>query len=381
MGCFEEMIWMNTTSGVLFSGPDGPDFLLGHLNPVGSIVVPSTVDMLKDDTSFRFFSKFGSSMDNSVLECALSSWKMIFLEDVFPQMAEDHQSKDADHPNWSSVMPYYLQGLWHNPPNHLLMDIIGGLQFNTIYSLSLKAVARWPQGAGLLCCWSTNGLVGKTELDGGLIRFKLCPVQGKDVYLEVDYDWSMFGKKWLLQSSHVFDALNITKGKENFFIIAPPYLKIQSIQHPTISPHNAKYSIEETLSTPIYLFLHPLPTTVLELVSWMEGISYFWSFNETGQSQMSEEECEQWGLPVLTFNTGYPRLRSWPTHVYTALQDWQKAQGFNPTTSEWAQSMGYPEFEIISTREHKDCFVLIEETSDESEMSDEDSEWEVVPDA
>ncbi|ESK82875.1 hypothetical protein Moror_1391, partial [Moniliophthora roreri MCA 2997] len=71
----------------------------------------------------------------------------------------------------------------------------------------------------------------------------------------------------------------------------------------------------------------------------------------------------------------YVTLSSWPTHIYTVLQDWQKARGFDPTTSDWARSRGHPELEIVGT---EDRFVVVEETSDGSGISDEDSEWEVL---
>ncbi|KAI3608225.1 hypothetical protein WG66_006503 [Moniliophthora roreri] len=347
MGCLDKRLWMNTTSGVLFSGPDGPFTQFLDFIPNKSIVVPPTIDMLKDDTSFRFFSKFGRGVDDSVLECALSSSKHTLLDDLSPWMAEDHRSKDADHSDWSSAMPHYLRYLWWNPPDHLSMDVI-------------------------------DGLVDRTELDGGLIRFKL--VQEEHVDLEVYYHWSRFRDEWILQSSWVFDALDITEGKENFFIVEPPCLGLRSTQCPTTFSTlcNAKHPVEETSLKPIYLFVHPPPTTLSKLVFWLERPHHFWSFDKTGQSQLSEEECEWWGLPVLVPDTRHPigvELYSWPTHIYTALQDWQKAMGFDPTTSDWAQSRGYLELEIVGT---EDRFVLVEKTSDESGISNEDSEWEVL---
>ncbi|KAI3620920.1 hypothetical protein WG66_006301 [Moniliophthora roreri] len=166
MRCWDTMLWMNTTSGVLLCGPDGPATWLNYSSPAESIDVPSTIDMLKDDTSFRFFSKFGRSVDDSVLNCALPSSKPTFLDDLFPRMAD----KDADHPDWSSAMPCYLRGLWRNPPDHLPMDVIGGLRFDTVYSPSLEAVAR-PREARSLWEWcKTDGvLMVETELNGWLI--------------------------------------------------------------------------------------------------------------------------------------------------------------------------------------------------------------------
>uniref|UniRef100_A0A0W0G640 Uncharacterized protein n=1 Tax=Moniliophthora roreri TaxID=221103 RepID=A0A0W0G640_MONRR len=222
------MLWMNTTSGVLLCGPDGPGTWL-YSRPAELIVVPPTVDMLKDDTSFRFFSKFGRSVEYSVLECAMDSLNDTFLDDLFPRIAEDHRSKDADHPDWSSAMPRYLRDLWRNPPDHLPMDVIGGLRFDTVHSPSLEAIARRPREAGSLWTWCMDGLVNRTELDGGLTRFKLDPVQGERIDLGAVYGWLRFCDEWLPQSSRVFDTLDVTEGKENFFI--PSEVLLDTIRH------------------------------------------------------------------------------------------------------------------------------------------------------
>ncbi|EEB92647.1 hypothetical protein MPER_08812, partial [Moniliophthora perniciosa FA553] len=170
MGCWDRMVWMNTTSGMLFRGPEGPHTIFSCLVDE-SIVVPSTVDMLKDDISLRFFSKFGSKADNSVLDCALHSYRHTYLNNLFLWMAEDYRSKDADHPDSSSVMSRCLCDLWRNPPNHLPMDVLGGLRFDTVYSPSLEAVARRPQGARSVWEWRwMKGLEDETELDGELTR-------------------------------------------------------------------------------------------------------------------------------------------------------------------------------------------------------------------
>ncbi|KAI3616933.1 hypothetical protein WG66_004164 [Moniliophthora roreri] len=336
MRCSERNLWMNTAS-------------------VESLV-PTTVDMLKDDTCIKFFANFGSSMDGRVLERAYLSYRSTYLGDVVPATAEDHQPKDSDHPDWSSATHPYPRYLWQNPPNHLPMDTIGELQFDTVYSPSTEAVARWPRGAGPLWRWwesNRMGLVEETVLDDGLTRFELV---GEKVHLEtLSHSWE-FEKGWLAQSSRVFDAIEVAEGKEDFFSVQPPHLEIRSSRRRTASRtlHN-EHSSKEIPPTLIYLFLHPLPMSVTEFVWWMDGHFYFWSFDKTGQSRMSREECERWGLPVLTVSALFEvkkcnllELHSWSTHIYTTLRDWQKARGFDPTTSDWARDMGLPEVEILS---------------------------------
>ncbi|KAI3619467.1 hypothetical protein WG66_012811 [Moniliophthora roreri] len=352
MGCSQNNLWMNTAGGVLFSGPDGPEAPGLASDAVESIAVPTTVDMLKDDTCVRFFLNFGSSVDDSVLECACLTNGYTYLGNLFLATAEGHQSKDSDHPNCSSMTYPYLRDLWR----HLPVNVIGGLQFDAVYSPSMDVIAKWPAGAGSLWVWweyGRKGLVEETVLDSELTRFKLDLTRGGEVHLQSVYEWRKFRKGWLSQSSRVFNTVDVTGGKENFFVVDPPFLEIRSTRHPTASRtlRNRKRPVRKTSPTRIYLFLHPLPMTVSGLVSWIEGRPYFWSFDETGQSRMSEEECDGWGLPMLMLSTRYnARLRSWPTYVYTGLRDWQKARGFDPATSDWARELGYPEWEIVGTR-------------------------------
>ncbi|KAI3597595.1 hypothetical protein WG66_003133, partial [Moniliophthora roreri] len=354
MGCSEDNLWMSTAGGVLFSGPYGPSAPLPQSYADESIIVPSTVDMLKDDTCIGFFINFGWSVDNNVLQRARRNARSTYLDNLFPAAAEGHQPKDSDHPSWSSTTHPYLRDLWWNSPDHLLMNVIGGLRFDAVYRPSMEAVARWPQGASSLWSWwKCEGLKKETVLDGGLTRLELDLTRGEKVYLEARNAWENFQKEWLLQSSSVFSAVDVTRGKENFFVVDPPFLEMRSTRRPTASRtlRNDEYPVKDTPPAPIYLFLHPLPMSVSELVSWIEGQPYFWSFDETSQSQMSEEECERWGLPMLTPSTRQSdssvQLYSFPTHIYNTLQDWQKARGFDPATSDWARCMGNPELKII----------------------------------
>ena len=89
---------------------------------------------------------------------------------------------------------------------------------------------------------------------------------------------------------------------------------------------------------------------ISELVSWTEGCTYFWSLDENGQSEMTEEEVEQWGVPILTPRTSYINLISWPSSIYTTLYDWQVACGFDPTTADFARHIGEPELEILGPK-------------------------------
>uniref|UniRef100_A0A0W0G2E5 Uncharacterized protein n=1 Tax=Moniliophthora roreri TaxID=221103 RepID=A0A0W0G2E5_MONRR len=315
--------------GFLCGGPEGPNADWKFFSSAdGSLVVPKKADMLKDDISFQFFCKIGSSMDNSILKCAGFSQEPTYLDDLYLEVTKDLLSNDTE-------TPYYLYNLWQNPCYYFPMNIIGRLQFHTVYSPSKEAVARWPKGAYSLwefVDWGQMGLVEKIVLSSGLTRFKLEMTQGKRICLRAEYNWFKLRIAWLSQSSWVFNALGMNKGEENFFLINPPHLMIHSARNydslPFFDFYNHKYSNKKVLPPPIYLFVHPLPESISELMSWKNSQPYFWSFDETGQLEMSEEECERWRLPKLTPQTnGLAFLSSWPMHIYAALQDWQKACG------------------------------------------------------
>ncbi|KAK7045526.1 hypothetical protein VNI00_007358 [Paramarasmius palmivorus] len=105
-----------------------------------------------------------------------------------------------------------------------------------------------------------------------------------------------------------------------------------------------------------------------EVVSWSEGQTHFWSLDENGQSEMTEDELEQWGVPKLAPLTPFFRVISWDSSIYTTLYDWQIACGFDPNTADFARHLGYPELEIlrpkgVATSGYGDDFTAIDSNS------------------
>ncbi|ESK85870.1 hypothetical protein Moror_2342 [Moniliophthora roreri MCA 2997] len=327
--CDDEDLWMDTKRGIFCSGPAGPVITFPGFSADESVVqaLPSTLDMLKEQSSITFFSQFGSTMDGRVLDSAWTSHARTYLDDLFPKTTEDHYQNNH-HPQWTTDHPY-LEDLWRNPPHHLPSNITDGLRFDTVYSPSLDPIARWPPEVPGLWKWQgVDGLVEETRVDGGLTRFELGD-QGEEVDLRAGFDWEAFSEGWLPQSARVFDLLKTTGQQKSVSIVDPPRRK----------------------PDPVYLFLYPLPMTVLELISWMGGHTHFWSFDEDGRTRIPEEEWTQWGIPILApYTASYTDLKSWPTHIYPALRNWQIARGFDPSTADWARECGYPEFEIIGAK-------------------------------
>uniref|UniRef100_A0A0W0FQZ7 Uncharacterized protein n=2 Tax=Moniliophthora roreri TaxID=221103 RepID=A0A0W0FQZ7_MONRR len=203
---------MNTTSGVLCKGPrgpSGPSLQSDYFGSMRDMIIPPTVDMLESDTSFRFFSKFGPRLDHCVLSYARRLCSTTDLDDMFPGTAEDHQSNNPDDP--SAVC-----NSWQKPPRRVPMNVIGGLRFDTFYSSSMEAVARWPEGAHSLWEWEGAGYRSEKVLDGGLTRLELDP--SDTLWLQPRYSgWRLNTR--LSQRHRAFNALGVTEGKEEFFLV------------------------------------------------------------------------------------------------------------------------------------------------------------------
>ncbi|KAK7040230.1 hypothetical protein VNI00_010036 [Paramarasmius palmivorus] len=121
--------------------------------------------------------------------------------------------------------------------------------------------------------------------------------------------------------------------------------------------------------------------SVSELMEWKKGNTrtYFWSLDEDGHSKMSMEECRQWGVPELeSWHAKGPLLFSWPSDVYTALRKWQVARGFDPSTTDFAQSLGFPELEILGANTNRNRDEVQFEVIDAGGETDSDLEWELV---
>jgi hypothetical protein len=97
---------------------------------------------------------------------------------------------------------------------------------------------------------------------------------------------------------------------------------------------------EPDTESPIYLFAQPLPTRLAEVEDWLNSQVFFWSYDENGATQISEYTRRCLGLPKLTLKP-HVFLHSWSKYVYDAIHTWQVARGFDPTTSDFARSLGY----------------------------------------
>ncbi|KAK7018035.1 hypothetical protein VNI00_018431 [Paramarasmius palmivorus] len=145
LSCYPWEIWLNTR-GTLTKGPEGPAFAVRPAETLDGITIPSSAKMLQDDISFQFFQQFPSTtMDRIIVESA------------------------QFHYSGSPLKSLFREGALNIPPENT-PETLDGLRFDTVYSPSLGAVARWRDGGALWEMDKQEELVDKTVLDDGLIR-------------------------------------------------------------------------------------------------------------------------------------------------------------------------------------------------------------------
>ncbi|KAK7020749.1 hypothetical protein VNI00_017604 [Paramarasmius palmivorus] len=329
-----ERIWMDESTGTLCCGPDGPAWMRNFTSAHERIIVPTSREMLENDASFRFLSKFTSkALNDYVLGWAQRQWECIHLNDLLPNVAGDLPSEDRQRFDWRAEYPY-LEHVWRDTDCHFPVDIIGSLRFDTIYSPTRGAVARLAQVDRPWTFWETHA-------DESSI--------GRYVSIEIPSPGLRISR-----ISRQYDGLAA------FFRLcdaeAPP---------------------------PIHLVLYPPPMCISELKRWLDGDipTHFWFCDETGQ--MSEDELEEWGIPELvpclspTLQHDFLKLaslRSLPPHICKALRDWQIVQGYDPSTADYARYMGYPEYEIVNEPWPRQA-----ETSESHQAEDQEEEKEEAP--
>ncbi|KAL0572518.1 hypothetical protein V5O48_009444 [Marasmius crinis-equi] len=84
---------------------------------------------------------------------------------------------------------------------------------------------------------------------------------------------------------------------------------------------------------PVYLFIPPFST------------STFWSFDPNGQVPILKDLCRYLGLPVRLQLISWEY--SWEAPTFQRLHDYQVARGFDPATTDFAQHLGYPIFDVV----------------------------------
>ncbi|KAJ8079193.1 hypothetical protein PM082_021693 [Marasmius tenuissimus] len=245
--------------------------------------LPLTAELVQEDILLRFLASLNSKEVDDVVVCGVIS-------------------SDA----------------WNRVPEGVLRPTVVSTSTNTPIAVANNDAWRG---------WRDT-LPGRNVLENGMTRFTLAG--GGDVWLGWNWDaeWA-----WMAQAWSVFSARGISLDEDlSVFELIYPCAELSGC----LSDSKARQRSEQ----PIYLFFQSLPPN---LDNGDTSSLHFWSFDEDGQSPLSDDLCHDFGLPTELRLYQYFISRSWSHEAYSRLRQYQILRGFDPSTTDFARSLGYDE--------------------------------------
>ncbi|KAL0067687.1 hypothetical protein AAF712_005402 [Marasmius tenuissimus] len=97
-------------------------------------------------------------------------------------------------------------------------------------------------------------------------------------------------------------------------------------------------ALREQSRQPIYLYVRPPP---LDLPDGYTSVVHSWSLDEDGQFPLPHNVCNNLGLPFQVELIIHYYLYSWSNHHYALIHQYQILRGFDPSTLDFAQHLGF----------------------------------------
>ncbi|KAK7060716.1 hypothetical protein VNI00_000447 [Paramarasmius palmivorus] len=255
-------------------------------------------------------------------------------------------------------------GLWRRKPQGYIddkvLDFLDDPDFNVVYSATQFRKIAFSKGKGRFASpihAPHPALYDQTVVAGGMTRFLF------DLSLAWEEPGTLLGvistfgndATWLSQAHCIFNNLDNINDIEKYFLAALTVclcVAPECLDSPC-SEYNESFdqADEPDTESPVYLFVQAPPTRLSEVDAWLNSQVFFWSYDENGATQIPEHIQRYLGLPKLTLGTPRILLRSWRKYVYDAVYTWQVARGFDPTTSDFARSLGFSTYQAVSNND------------------------------
>ncbi|KAK1216648.1 hypothetical protein PQX77_020716 [Marasmius sp. AFHP31] len=297
LGCGAEEMWLDPRRGVFCRGLPGPTpWLIGWT--FDNEELPLTAELIQEDVLLRF----------------LAGLKSKHVDDVV-------------------VKGVAFLGASTLVPERVLRPTVISRLTNTPIAVA--------NNSG----WTSlhSSLSHRTLLADGMTRFTLAG--GSILWLLWDLDLK---EAWMAQAWNVFGARGISMEEDLcVYRLFFPYASLFG----NLSDSEARLRSQQ----PIYLFVRPLP---FDFDDGDTSSVHFWSSDENGHSPLSEDLCRIFGLPT-TFSIGqFSQSYSWSNDAYNSLRQYQLLRGFDPSTTDFARSLGYDE-NIYQTLSDSDRFAQV----------------------
>ncbi|KAJ8089590.1 hypothetical protein PM082_014846 [Marasmius tenuissimus] len=279
--CDNDELWIDSSRGVICHGPKGP---YSYLEWYGWEIkdLPPTAELLQEEVFMRFLAS--------------------------------HKSKEADD-KFIDAMDYGMN--FDDVPERVDQPTI----FSTLTKTPIAAANN---------VWESirDTLVDRTCLENGWTRFRL----NGDGELSLWLNWDV-EKAWLSQAWSVLHArgVSLEDDQEGSLVYPEAWLGGNIDEFPS--------KCRRRHQQVIYLFV---PPPSFNLSRGKTSLLHYWSFQEDGHSHLLPELCCDLGLPFeLNFNNRPCGSRSWSTHDYKLIHQYQTLQGFDSTTTDFARHLGY----------------------------------------
>ncbi|KAK1226166.1 hypothetical protein PQX77_010864 [Marasmius sp. AFHP31] len=308
--CRKGALWLDPARGVFCRGLPGPTLQQVTLRIFGTEELPLTAELIQEDVLLRF----------------LVGLKSKYVDD-------------------DVVYGVAISGAWNKVPERVLRP--------TVISRLTNAPIAVANNTWTSFCRS---LSDRKLLADGMTRFTLAG--GGDVSLGWNWD---AGRAWMAQAWSVFDARGISMEED---------LSVYRLVFPdaSLDGYLSDSPARQQSQQPIYLFVRPLP---FDLDNVRTSSIYFWSFDEDGQSPLSHNLCQYFGLPTTFRIYQFSESYSWSNEAFNSLRQYQLLRGFDPSTADFARSLGYEN--IFQPLSDSDRFAQVGKGSSQPPLKDEAS--------
>ncbi|KAL0062313.1 hypothetical protein AAF712_010797 [Marasmius tenuissimus] len=157
-------------------------------------------------------------------------------------------------------------------------------------------------------------------------------------------------EEWLAQAGWIFGRLQVPREKWSSSAIVNGFtLQLSSDTIRSFETEQNDWTVDP-MGLPCYLFIPPvpeLPNGTPDIETWLRGENlYYYSRDPEGGSAITERERIALGLPSYT-SEAYLDYVYWEADAYNFMEQWQKAKGFDYSTAEYAESLGFLIVEAI----------------------------------
>ncbi|KAL0572812.1 hypothetical protein V5O48_009157 [Marasmius crinis-equi] len=205
----------------------------------------------------------------------------------------------------------------------------------TVFSTSTNASIAVSDGL-----WKTGAecLSNRKVMENVMIRFTL---EDKDDPVFLCMDWVEGYAVWMSQAPGIFHGYGVSLDDDlSQYELIVPHLDLRG---PLL---NSGIKCQGRREKRIYLFVRPLSTST-PTENCTTSYFHYWSSDPTGQHPLTPEICKDLGLPVELSAEVWPTERyHWDNEPYKWMQQYQVARGFDLKTTDFAQHLGFPTYQV-----------------------------------